>query len=348
MKKMAILALLFMSCMNMYAQEIVSQENVQKAKNINEVKLSEEAMYAEVIQLATDDFEAVSLAQQKTISKLQNNVVEACARQMKLTKEQAQEIFDVIDDKCQNVVIEKGDMVRVFAYIAKDAVGLSRKKLRQEDIDEVFGTEGHDSIAIQKNIETATSMTVAKNDSVNNVSEKINESAQQAVQTVQQITQQALGQNVSSASQTVVVVQQPTQNSTTVQAGQTIVVVQQPVSSITTVTPVSEPKVEPKPLPVVEVAVPVLCQNIIAKGNYDNVRRFLDQEKTYHKLMYGTIRSMQRPEKCYIVLIDKATDTIVAVLDKGESERMNFVSKQMDHFRNYQGGNYRAILVQEL
>lgn len=328
------LVLLPLICLNMKAQEVVNQEIAQKSKAINEVKLSEEAMYAEVVELASDDFEAISLAQQKTISKLQNNVVEACAHRMHLTKDQAQEIFDIIDDKCQNVVIRKGDMVRVFAYIAKDAVGLSRKKAKQSDIDEVFGEEEEvDSVAVQKDVKKAMDLLIGKNDSINSVSEQVKQSAGQTV----------------NPSQTVVVVQPSAQNgTTTVQTGQTIVVVQQPAApAAPVVAPVSEPKVETKSAPVAEVIVPELCQNIIMKGNFDNVRRYLEQEKTYHKLMYGTARSMQRPEKCYIVVTDKTNGVIVAVLDKGESERMNFVTKKKDHFRNYQGGNYRAIFVQE-
>ena len=67
----------------------------------------------------------------------------------------------------------------------------------------------------------------------------------------------------------------------------------------------------------------------------------------YQRLIYGSAQKMQRHEKCYIVLTDKTTGSIVAVLDKGESERMNFVTKKMDNFKNYQGGNYKAIFVQE-
>ena len=140
MKNIAIYILFSFACVGLNAQEVVNEEVTKKAKEINQVKLSEESMYAEIIELASDDVEAVSLAQQKSINKLQNNV-EACAHQMNITKEQAKEIFDTIDDKCQNVVIRKGDMVRVFAYIAKDAVGLSRKKAKKEDIDAIFGPE---------------------------------------------------------------------------------------------------------------------------------------------------------------------------------------------------------------
>ena len=90
-----------------------------------------------------------------------------------------------------------------------------------------------------------------------------------------------------------------------------------------------------------------MCQNLIAKGNFDKVYRYLKQEMIYQRLIYGSAQKMQRHEKCYIVLTDKTTGSIVAVLDKGESERMNFVTKKMDNFKNYQGGNYKAIFVQE-
>lgn len=123
------------------------------------------------------------------------------------------------------------------------------------------------------------------------------------------------------------------------------------VDTVAVVPSVPEPEQKPEPMPepepTPEIIVPELCQKLIAKGNFDQVYRFLQQEKAYQRLMYGTARTMQRPEKCYIVLTDKTSGAIVGVLDKGESERMNFVTKKMDHFRNYQGGNYKAIFVQE-
>jgi hypothetical protein len=62
--------------------------------------------------------------------------------------------------------------------------------------------------------------------------------------------------------------------------------------------------------------------------------------------MYGRADQMQRHEKCYIVVADEGTGALVAVLDKGESDRMNFITKQMDHFRNYKSG-YKVVFVQE-
>lgn len=317
MRKIAICALFSFFCLNMIAQEVANQ----KAKEINEVKLSEQAMYAEVVELASDDFEAVSLAQQKTINKLQNNVIEACAHRMNITKEQAKEIFDVIDDKCQNIVIKKGDMVRVFAYIAKDAVGLSRKKAKQKDIDEIFGAEEDtDSTMIANNVSQAMNLLMGKKDSIDNVTPAV------AVDEVKKTVEP----------QPVI---QPIVTS-----------VPEPMEKPKLEPKIEakpEPKIETKPEPVTRVSVPAICQTMIDKGNMKELMRYLNQEKRYHRLMFGNSSAMQCPEKCYVVILDKATQGIVSVLDKGETERMNFVTKKMDRYSNYRNGNYAAVFVQE-
>ena len=317
MKKVAICALFSFFCFNMIAQEVANQ----KAKEINDVKLSEQAMYAEVVELASDDFEAVSLAQQKTINKLQNNVIEACAHRMNITKEQAKEIFDVIDDKCQNIVIKNGDMVRVFAYIAKDAVGLSRKKAKQKDIDEIFGAEEDtDSTMIANNVSQAMNLLMGKKDSIDNVTPAV------AVDEVKKTVEP----------QPVI---QPIVTS-----------VPEPMEKPKLEPKIEakpEPKIETKPEPVTRVSVPAICQTMIDKGNMKELMRYLNQEKRYHRLMFGNSGAMQRPEKCYVVILDKATQGIVSVLDKGETERMNFVTKKMDRYSNYRNGNYAAVFVQE-
>jgi hypothetical protein len=46
------------------------------------------------------------------------------------------------------------------------------------------------------------------------------------------------------------------------------------------------------------------------------------------------------------VALDRVTKEIVAVLDKGEAERMNFMNKKMEHARNYRG-THSCVFVQE-
>lgn len=364
MKKNVALFVLFLSFLEVGAQEITLEQEAVKKKEINSIKLTERAMYAEVIELAVDDEEAISLAQQKSINKLQNNVIEACAQKMNMSKEGVKEIFDIIDDKCQNVVIKKGDMVRVFAYIAKDAVGLGRRKPKQKDLDEIFGPEEEyeesDSVVIQRAINDAAAQVMGNHVSMNitpaNVqpTQNLDATVQQASQTAQQVVAQTIAQPAQSA-QTVVVVQQPVQSAAenTTQPAQTIVVVQQPTTASTTVVtnPTPVQSVVPQPELEVqvssEVAIPALCQTMIGKRDMDNLMLFLKQEKDYHHLMFGNSKAMQYPERCYIVILDKSTKNIVSVLDKGETERMNFVTKKMDRYTNYRGGNYAAIFVQE-
>ena len=118
---------------NIYGQELTDEEAQSKKKEINGIKLSEEAVYADVVELALDDNEAISLAQQKSINLLQTHVIEIFAKRMNMSKADVQEIWDVIDDKCQNIVVRKGDLLRVFSYIMKDAIGLGPKKPKKDE-----------------------------------------------------------------------------------------------------------------------------------------------------------------------------------------------------------------------
>ena len=133
---------------------------------------------------------------------------------------------------------------------------------------------------------------------------------------------------------------------------ETVVVTEEPVVSevkkeeapATPVTPAVTPVVEP----VAEVVVPELCKTMLTYKDQTSLVAYLQSEKAYENLIFGGYSSMRRPNDCYIVIIDKATRKIVTVLDKGVSERMNFVTKKMDNFENYRvGGKYSAVFVQE-
>lgn len=68
---------------------------------------------------------------------LQAHVIEVFAKRLHMEPKDVQEIWDVIDDKCQNIVVRKGDLFRVFSYIVKDAVGLGRKKPKEGDVEKI-------------------------------------------------------------------------------------------------------------------------------------------------------------------------------------------------------------------
>jgi len=328
---------------NMYGQELSDEEAQSKKKEINGIKLSEEAVYADVVELALDDNEAVSLAQQKSINLLQTHVIEIFAKRMNMSKADVKEIWDVIDDKCQNIVVRKGDLLRVFSYIMKDAIGLGPKKPKKDDIEEYFGSKEEPDTASVKEaaFELANVMTGGKEE-INVLPEK------KVEEKVVETKETKVGEETKVADQNQI-------SATTKVVEEKVVPVEEKTEEV--VAP--KPKVggpdgikpdnfdeTPKDL-IQEVNVPELCQEMIEQGNYNKLIVYLGKKKAENKLMFGNSNVMQYAERCYVVLFEKKTRQIAAVLDKGMSDRMNFVTKQMDHLKNYKNGKYGAIYVQE-
>lgn len=151
-----------------------AEEEARKKAEINEIKLSENTIYADVIEMVTDDNEAVSLAQQKSMNMLQMHVIEMFAKRMKMPPEDVQEIWDVIDDKCQNIVVKKGDLFRVFTYIVKDAVGLGRKKPKKGDVEKYLTPDEDKDLAdAQKTLKDLEKEVKLEEDSTNMVAQVI-------------------------------------------------------------------------------------------------------------------------------------------------------------------------------
>ena len=139
--KLYLSILLLCCCVQATAQNalVPVDEETAKKKEINQIKRSEQAVYADIMEMASDDEEALSAAHQKSRDMLQAHVIEIFAKRMKMSKKDVQEIWDVIDDKCQNIVVKKGDLFRVFSYIMKDAIGLGPKKPKEGDVEKYMG-----------------------------------------------------------------------------------------------------------------------------------------------------------------------------------------------------------------
>lgn len=336
MRKIVFFVMLAICSVNMYGQELSDEEAQSKKKEINGIKLSEEAVYADVVELALDDNEAVSLAQQKSINLLQTHVIEIFAKRMNMSKADVKEIWDVIDDKCQNIVVRKGDLLRVFSYIMKDAIGLGPKKPKKDDIEEYFGSKEEPDTASVKEaaFELANVMTGGKEE-INVLPEK------KVEEKVAETKETKVGEETKVADQNQI-------SATTKVVEEKVVPVEEKTEEVVAPKPeptVVTPEVEKEKTP--EVNVPELCQEIIEQGNYNKLMVYLGKKKAENKLMFGNSNVMQYAERCYVVLFEKKTRQIAAVLDKGMSDRMNFVTKQMDHLKNYKNGKYGAIYVQE-
>lgn len=349
MKKFRILiALALCVASGLKAQEVqpgTPEENkpieINDVKDINELKQSEQYVYGEVIDVLMDDNENVSLAQQKSIAKMQTHVIEIFGERLKMDKKDVQEIWDVIDDKCQNVIIKKGDLLRVLSYIAKDAI-FGTKTKNPEDIKMWFPpreTVGPTTktIVISESSESETSVLPAASASATGLPQsgiKEDPAPAPAPEDTVKTHLSDVPENVAVAPATP---EQPKTAEAKPEPKPDPVSISQPV------------KVEPTPAPapVVEVKVPALCQELMSQKTYGKLMAFLKNGKNRHELMYGNADTMQYLEKCYVIVVDKSTRAIVGVLDKGESDRMNFMTKKTDRYTNYKGGNYAVIFVQE-
>lgn len=340
MRKIVFFVMMAICSVNIYGQELTDEEAQSKKKEINGIKLSEEAVYADVVELALDDNEAISLAQQKSINLLQTHVIEIFAKRMNMSKADVQEIWDVIDDKCQNIVVRKGDLLRVFSYIMKDAIGLGPKKPKKDDIKEYFGSEEEaDTASVKEAAFELANVMMGGEKEINTLPEKKVE--EKVIET--QDTKVGEETKVTDQNQTSTVAKVIEEKVVSVEEKTNV------VGGPGSIKPdlLNEDQEEDKVKSTQEVNVPELCQEIIEQGNYNKLMVYLGKKKAENKLMFGNSNVMQYAERCYVVLFEKKTRQIAAVLDKGMSDRMNFVTKQMDHLKNYKNGKFGAIYVQE-
>lgn len=395
MKKIKLFFLLLTCAVGLNAQDIPSAEDAAKKKEINQIKLSEEAVYADVMQPAATPEEAIEQSKARTFTLLQTHVVEAVVKDLNMSREDAKKLWSELESKCHHIVVSQMDMYRVFTYIMR--ADLMPGAATAQPAETAVATEVAPvvGVAVAQPVQAAPVVAAQPADSalvaqaqpveaVVPVAQPADSTAVAVVPVAQPIDSVAAAptaqpvqpvqaapvvaaqpvqavQPVDSAMvpqaqpvQTVAPVAQPADSAAVAVVAQPVQAVQAaPVQAAPVVAaqpvqaaqPVVEP--EPEPEPEIVVEIPALCQTMIDKGNMSDLMRFLNTEKNYQRLMYGNSSTMQYPEKCYIVIIDKETREIVSVLDKGQRERMNFITKEMDRYSNYRRGNYAAVFVQE-
>lgn len=354
MKQLTLLLVSVLYVIGGYAQQanVPTEEDVAKGKEINSIKRSEEAVYADVMEFVAPESDGVpTLAQQRSQQMLQAHVIEIFAKRMKMDKKDVQEIWDVIDDKCQNIVVRRGDLCRVFTYIMKDALGLTPKKPKKGDVEKYLTPDQPQTVTAETNQQGIQEMTeilanimTSGQDSINNVT-TAQVTVSQSAQVHNQVQAQVQEQADQSKQQSTVPVQQ------TAVATQVTAPVQQ-VSSHQTAATTTETKVATAPTPTKAaepniVEVPQLAKTMLAQTNMTELLRFLLKEKNRQTLMYGSLSSMSNLENCYVVIINKAAKRVVTVLGPGNDQRINYVTSKYDSIANYKGGNYQAIVVQE-
>ena len=397
MKKIVLYVVLVVCSFCVNAQELSPEEVAKLKKEMNDIKRSEDFVFAEGFAeyLSDEGDKAVSQATQQSMMKLQTQVMTVFAQHLHMSKEDVQAIWDVIEDKCQNVEITAVDVTRSFFYVSKEVLsGImpdinlfpNRKKkaeqleaatpaptpVAQPEIAQAEPIKAEPVVA--QNAEPVVAQVVeakkeeqevkveetVKAEETVAVEEKKAEPETKAAEVQTQVIVQTQTTQVAVVTQTVEEAKQEAaavKSETVVVNSEPVVVKSEPVVVETpkketpvVETPAPAPAPEPAPAPAaVKVSVPALCQAMLDKKNYKALISYLQTEKAYEKLIYGPESRMARTAQCYIVIVDKATQNIVTVLDKGVTERVNFVTGAKDDLANYMlAGGYLAIFVQEL
>ena len=312
MRKISLFFILSMLAVGIHAQELTERELQAKEDSIFNLKFSEEAHYAETaVELIMEDDASVSVARQQSMLLLQTHIVEIFSKCLNMKNQDVQEIWDLIEEKGGEIEIQRGDLFKVCKYIAKDALKgwLGSKKLKP--------LTPEDSLILFGPKETK--VLLAESTKPNDVTPEPPVIPDPPVKPEPSVKSE--------------------ESKTTVPSVKTDVPTKQESPM--------KPEESVKPEPVQEVVVPDLCEKIIAKGNFQALMGFLEQEKAYGNLVFGGVSEMQYLSKCYVVALERANQKIAAVHDKGNASRMNFMTKKMDYHGNYKSDKYALIFIQE-
>lgn len=280
--------LVLLSCITIggWAQSNNSPEELKALKKeMLQIKRQGEMLYADVMHevAGASVTTIVDLTKNDAVERLHADAIEALVSVKDMNKKVRAELLEYLKQNSKHIIICNDEMVRVFAYIAKDSIGI-----KQQRSQVIGGTLLPDTLA--STVDTLT------NDSVK-------------IDTLTTIPALKLDSAL--------------------------------VDSIPdTLNTISD---------TLKIEIPQLVNEMLKQNNKTVLLHFLEEGKAYERLIFGGERSMRYPHKCYIVILDRNTRKIVGVLDKGISDRMNFVTKKTDNLNNYRGNKaYEAVFVQEL
>lgn len=343
MKKLSYLFILLLFPIVAFAQEATVQDKENKEK-IKEIKLSEDYVYADAV---TE--ENLSEAQQNSMDLLRANVNAIFAERFHMSKEDVEDIWDVIEDKCQNVTIKKGDLFRVFTYIMKDYLfpGKKKKKVKNEELAEVKPSK--DEILPDEIEEVSEALVMihcrrphkmrswafvpeAEPDVTSQPEPQQTQETGESKATLQDKAQEVVSE--------VTVIHRGCYGGS--RCVTTSVATEEPDdyygdchSCYSSEEPIAA---EPEDITVSSSSAPALdpiVKELLEIQTYKELISLLDQKKEEGTLIYGRIKTMRSPDRCYLAIFKKSE--VITILGKGDKERLNLKTNTEDSLNNYKG-----------
>ena len=119
-------ALFFLMAISLWGQNsTISSDDVNKGKEINTIKKTEGALYADTYQEITANEAELAEAQKRSMDMLKTHVIEVFSKRLNMTNEDVREMWSTLESRCKNIVVKKGDLFRVFTYVMKSSLGIT-------------------------------------------------------------------------------------------------------------------------------------------------------------------------------------------------------------------------------
>ena len=122
----------------------------------------------------------------------------------------------------------------------------------------------------------------------------------------------------------------------------TSVATEEPVTTTVIATPVTQVEepvaAEPEDITVSSPPTPALdpiVKELLETQTYKELISLLGQKKEEGTLIYGRIKTMRSPDRCYLAIFKKSE--VITILGKGDKERLNLKTNTEDSLNNYKG-----------
>lgn len=343
MKKFYLLALALALFHPAIAQTSANDKEVQK--QITDLKMSRKVIYA-------DSYEGKLIydkakLRQRNQKKLEYMIRQFLVQDLGLSQKDAQELYDFVDDKLQNVErdVNGATVAHMFSYITKESLVSLVKKSNHDfsGLSDYMANPDQYEIdpALQKSLDGLQFSADFGGD------------------------ESAVAQNAAPAPVPAAPVAAPVPAAPVAEPTPAAPVAEPtPAAPVETPVPVpSAPVAAPVPVPTAPVASPapapaapaasaiakpVMVEELINCGTFEKVTSYLVKQKKDGLAEWGNARVMApKAAHCYVVICDKQSHAVVTVLGKGSgSDRLNYVTGQKSSDADFE--SYSRIYVQQL
>ena len=368
MKKVILSLTLLLACgSTAFAQTENDSATVaaEMQKQLIDLKMSRKIIYADSYE-GKKIYEQAKL-RQRNQKKLEYMIHEFLVKDLGLSAQDAQELYDFVDDKLQNVerTIDGATVAHMFSWITKESL-VSLVKKNNYDFKPIAEYMEHpERFELDEKLQEKIDGLKHNANFLENY--KADETqANAAVESADADTKKALAAAEAAMTEAPAPVAAPEPApapvATPEPAPAPVVTPEPAPAPVATPEPAPAPVVAPEPAPAPVVAPepapapiaapaakpeqPELVKEIYSAKNFRAITSLLTKKKTAGKVNWGNSQAMAgKTDKCIVVVLDRQTREVITVLGTGSTARINYSDGTICNDEQF--ANQSRIYVQE-